>query len=127
MNTTTEARKSKSNDQYVSHLNLTQAQQLSTISLFQSGMTKYTEISKELKLPYAAINKYMTKWKRKQGILKSKSNKKARIRVIQQDQPSLVSQAVRAGNKAIDSVLEDLELKFLRNFYANAVAAEIRH
>lgn len=38
--------------------------------LYLSGVTKYTEIAAELQIPYKAVNRHMTKWKNRMGLLK---------------------------------------------------------
>jgi len=38
--------------------------------LYLSGVQKYTDISSELNIPYKAVNRHMTKWKKRNGLLK---------------------------------------------------------
>lgn len=63
--------------------------------IYLSGITKYTEIADELKIPYKAVNRHMTKWKKRNGLLKLH-------RQLASSTPTT----------SIDS-----ELQFLRKFY----------
>lgn len=68
--------------------------------IYLSGVTKYTEISQELGIPYKAVNRYMTKWKKRNGLLKNHETLIAR--------PNFES-----------------ELQFLRKFYIEHVKNDL--
>lgn len=55
---------------------LTAAQQTEVIARVKKG-DMYTTISKDMELPYTTVNKFMTKWKRDNGLLAAGSKKKA--------------------------------------------------
>tara|TARA_R110000868_G_scaffold268180_2_gene527409 strand:+ start:103 stop:408 length:306 start_codon:yes stop_codon:yes gene_type:complete len=54
---------------------LTEDQQKKAVSLFLVGVSHYTDISRELKVPYQAVNTYMTKWKKRNGVLQKRKRK----------------------------------------------------
>lgn len=92
-----------------SKLYLTPEQKAEAIDLFTHGLRAYTKISAKMRVPYQAINSFMTKWKYKNGILVrpkkiARSKKKQRSPLIASDEV-LVSKIVTE------------ELKFLRDFY----------
>lgn len=70
--------------------------------LYLSGIQKYTEIATELGIPYKAVNRHMTKWKKRTGLLKQHRELATKV------------------NPAIDS-----ELQFLRKFYLDHVKNEL--
>lgn len=69
--------------------------------LYLSGTTKYTEISSELQIPYKAVNRHMTKWKKRTGLLKAHRDLVTRETTI------------------------DSELQFLRKFYIDHCKNEL--
>lgn len=101
----------------VNTLKLTDAQAVAAVELYNAGITQYTKIAKKLKLPYVAVNKFMTNWKRKHGILKSR---KAVSKVSAQRK----SEAAPAIGKSMDSVSAS-ELVFLRKFYIKTLKSEL--
>ena len=72
--------------------------------LYLSGVTKYTEIADELKIPYKAVNRHMTKWKKRNGLLK-------------------LHRELAASTKPTTST--DSELQFLRRFYIDHCKNEL--
>jgi predicted transcriptional regulator len=75
---------------------MNKTQQDKVIELFKSGVNTYTEISKRLDLPYNQVNLFMTKWKRKNGLLKKHED-------------------IYKMSKLESEIAEELE--FLRKFY----------
>lgn len=71
--------------------------------IYLSGVTKYTEIADELKIPYKAVNRHMTKWKKRNGLLKLH-------RELVASKPTTST---------------DSELQFLRKFYIDHVKNEL--
>jgi DNA-binding transcriptional regulator LsrR (DeoR family) len=64
--------------------------------LYLSNITKYTEIAAELGIPYKTVNRHMTKWKKRMGLLKAHREITA---------------------KATPTSSIESELQFLRRFY----------
>lgn len=72
--------------------------------LYLSGVTKYTEIASELDIPYKAVNRYMTKWKHRNGLLQ-------KHRQITTDPTAI----------ALKPTADEAEVNFLRQFYISHV------
>jgi predicted ArsR family transcriptional regulator len=72
--------------------------------LFMSGVTKYTDIANELGIPYKAVNRHMTKWKKRNGLIK-------------------IHRELVEASKPTTST--DSELQFLRKFYLEHVKNEL--
>jgi len=70
--------------------------------LYLSGTQRYSDIAAELKVPYKVVNRYMTKWKRRNGLLKAHHELTAK------------------PTSSINS-----ELQFLRKFYLDHVTKEL--
>lgn len=71
--------------------------------IYLSGITKYTEIAAELGIPYKAVNRHMTKWKKRTGLLK----------------------AHRQLASSTPTTSTDSELAFLRRFYIDHCKNEL--
>lgn len=97
---------------------LTQDQKNEAVSLFLVGVSHYTSIAEHLKVPYQSVNTYMTKWKKKNGILKTRKKRATKI----DNEPTLADKLFKVddqGNKYIGVLTKALyeELEFLRKFY----------
>jgi len=73
---------------------LTQQQKETLEKLYQTGKFTYGDLARRLNIPYNTVNRYMTSWKRSQGIIKPKKKE------------------------------DDAELKFLRKFYIDTVGTD---
>lgn len=118
---------------------LTAAQKKEAIALFNQGLQTYTQISAKMRVPYQAVNTFMTKWKYKKGILlkrATRSDKKVRTErkthqapVQRQAKSESVeslqqipdtSDIIRHSQDVVTKLILD-ELKFLREFYKSTV------
>lgn len=91
---------------------LTQEQKNEAVSLFLIGVQHYTQIAAHLNVPYQLVNTYMTKWKKKNGLLKTRKKRTPKV------DPNLFS-IEDQGSKYIAVLTKALfeELEFLRKFY----------
>lgn len=78
-------------------MELNQSQKSTAINLYKDGVTHYREISEKLGVTYNAVNRFMTKWKKEQGILSSNNPELPRL----------------------DSLMR--ELTFLRQYYLDSI------
>lgn len=97
---------------------LSEEQKNEAVSLYLVGVNKYTAIADHLGVPYQWVNTYMTKWKKKNGILKTRKPRASKA----EKEPSLESQLFKVdenGNKYIGVLTKALfeELEFLRKYY----------
>lgn len=88
---------------------LTATDQEKIIKLYESGITKYTEIAKKLKLEYTPVNKFMTKWKAQHGVLRSRAEAKAKEKASANEM--VISTTDRPKQISMK------EYQFLKNFY----------
>lgn len=94
---------------------LTDAQKKDAVTLFKRGHERYTDLTKELNkmygkgsnIPYQAVNTFMTKWKRREGIIQKRAERSDKKRP---SAPSL------NNNSGLPDILME-ELRMLRNFY----------
>lgn len=68
--------------------------------LYLSGVQKYADIAAELGIPYKSVNRYMTKWKKRNGLLK------AHRKLVEASTPTPADTS---------------ELNFLRKFYIDHI------
>jgi transposase len=97
---------------------LTEDQKNEAVSLFLVGVHHYTAIAQHLNVPYQSVNTYMTKWKKKHGLLKTRKKRVAKDE-IEATLESKLFKVDDQGNKYIGVLTKALfeELEFLRKFY----------
>jgi len=93
---------------------LTEEQKKQAISLFLIGECPYTEIARQLKVPYQAVNSFMTIWKKENGLIKKRKRRSDAKRhkphiIVKSEDSTEYSQVLTMA------ILE--ELTFLRKFY----------
>jgi len=94
---------------------MTKQQQEEAVRLFNSGVKTYTKIAGIMDVPYKEVNAFMTKWKRKNGLLKKHKQ-------IAMDEFTVRRQAASESPEYEAKIksLED-EVKFLRSFYLRKI------
>ena len=100
-------------------MKLSNDQQKAVIEMYNAGVTKYTEIQKKLKLPYIAINKFMTKWKAQHGVLKTR-HESAKAETLTRSETVL-----DVGDIKIPARISQSEYLMYKNFYLEARVKEL--
>lgn len=93
--------------------NLTATQKKEAVSLYNSGVSTYTQIASKMHLPYQLINTFMTKWKYEKGILTR--SKKVSEPIVEK---KIEDDFMEEKDIVMTSIVEE-ELKFLREYYKN--------
>lgn len=99
---------------------LTEQQELQAVHLFnQENDVTYVFIAQTIGVPYGLVNKFMTKWKKRMGILKSRPER----RKSRRNTPT--THKVYVETPAPKKAKNEDELKFLRGFYIKHLDSEL--
>jgi transposase len=91
-------------------MQLTKEQKLKLLNLYFGGVTKYTDLAKLTGYSYNSVNSFMTRWKRKSGLLKTRKhrNKYKNLAILPTDSITITKDELE-------------ELQALRRFFRDYV------